>query len=256
MPSQYVTALADALLAEPLAGVVGVYLHGSAVLGGYTPRGSDIDVIAVIAEPADVSVQERMRDRLIAAAKQWPEIALEMSVITAATAAVLGDCPFEVHVAVNGDEVRSALGAGQGGDPDLILYAEVCRRHGLAVYGPPASEVFAPVPEQRLIRAVHDEVRWGREHGHLSYAVLNACRALRFATVGVLCSKLDGGEWMLARRREEPVIRQALADQRAGVGRPMTAEANRFVGQVLDELSRRLEPRVDRDADAVSPGGP
>jgi hypothetical protein len=81
----------------------------------------------------------------------------------------------------------------------------------LAVYGPPASEVFAPVPEQRLIRAVHDEVRWGQEHGHLSYAVLNACRALRFATDGV------------------------------------TAEANRFVGQVLDELSRQLEPREDRD---------
>jgi hypothetical protein len=124
---------------------------------------------------------------------------------------------------------------------DLILYAEVCRRHGLAVYGPPAGQVFAQVPQARLVRAVRDEVRWGQEHGHLSYAVLNACRALRFATDGTLCSKLDGGQWMLARRSEEPLIQQALADQRQGRVRPMTAEANRFVEQVLDELSRYVE---------------
>lgn len=239
------TALADALLAEPGAGLVGVYLHGSAVLGGYTASGSDVDVLAVIAEPTDVHVQGRMRDGLISTARRWPTIGLEMSVITAATAANLGDCPYELHVVVDGDESRAVLGAGQDGDLDLILYAEVCRRHGLAVYGPPAGQVFAPVPSVRLIRAVRDEVRWGQEHGHLSYAVLNACRAVRFATDGMLCSKVDGGEWMLAGRSAEPVIRQALADQRQGRVRPMTAEAGRFVAQVLDELSLRVEHAHD-----------
>ncbi|MEH1129773.1 hypothetical protein [Micromonospora sp. CPCC 206061] len=144
MPRQYVTALAGALLAEPGAGLVGVYLHGSAVLGGYIASRSDVDVLAVIAEPTDVRVQMRMRDRLISTARQWPTIGLEMSVITAATAANLGDCPYELHVVVDGDEVRAVLGAGQDGDLDLILYAEVCRRHGLAVYGPPAGQGKAP----------------------------------------------------------------------------------------------------------------
>jgi hypothetical protein len=240
-----VNALADALLAEPGASLVGVYLHGSAVLGGYIASGSDVDVLAVIAEPTDVRVQARMRNRLISTARRWPTIGLEMSVITSATAANLGDCPYELHVVVDGDEVRAVLGAGQDGDSDLILYAEVCRRHGLAVYGPPAGQVFAPVPPARLIRAVRDEVRWGQQHGHLSYAVLNACRAVRFATDGVLCSKLDGGQWMLARRSEEPVIQQALADQRQGRTRPITAEANRFVAQVLDELSFHVEHARD-----------
>ncbi len=81
--------------------------------------------------------------------------------------------------------------------------------------------------------------------GDLSYAVLNACRAVRFATDGVLCSKLDGGQWMLARRIEEPAIQQALADQRQGRVRPITAEANRFVAQVLDELSLHVEHAPD-----------
>lgn len=240
MPRQYVTALASALLDEPEAGLVGVYLHGSAVLGGYTPRASDVDVLAVTAEPTDAAVQARLRDRLIAAARRWPDTALELSVITAATAAELGDCPFELHVVVNADETRAVLGAGGGGDPDLVLHAEVCRRHGLAVHGPPASEVFAPVPPARLIRAIHEEVQWGLAHGHLSYAVLNACRALRFVDDGVLCSKLDGGEWVLTRHPDESVVRQALVDQRDGVVRPMTVEAQRFVTQAVEELSRQV----------------
>jgi streptomycin 3"-adenylyltransferase len=235
-----VTALADALQTEPKVGLVGVYLHGSAVLGGYNAHGSDVDVLAVTAAPVDLAVQASIANRLISTARRWPETALEISVITAATAADLGDCPFEVHVVVSGDEAKTVLGAGADGDPDLILYAEVCRRHGLAVYGPPASQVFGPVPQPRLIRAVRDEVRWGLEHGHLSYGVLNACRALRFATDGVLCSKLDGGMWMLD-GRDEAVIRQALTDQREGVVQPMTAEAKRFVEQILDELSCQVD---------------
>lgn len=64
-------------------------MHGSAVLGGYLAGGSDVDVVAVIAEPTDVRVQGRMRDRLISTARRWPTIGLEMSVITAATAAAV-----------------------------------------------------------------------------------------------------------------------------------------------------------------------
>jgi predicted nucleotidyltransferase len=235
VPYRFVSALAEALQTVPEAGVVGVYLHGSAVLGGYSARSSDVDVLAVTAAPVDRAVQATIAARLIDTARRWPRTPLEISVITAATAADLRDCPFEVHVVVSGDEVKTVLGTGRDGDPDLILHVEVCRRHGLAVYGPPAGQVFSPVPQARLIGAVRDEVRWGREHGHLSYGVLNACRALRFATDGVLCSKLDGGTWLLA-RRDEAVIRQALTDQRAGVTRPMTPEAKGFVEQILEEL--------------------
>jgi predicted nucleotidyltransferase len=244
VPHRFVTALADALQSEPEVGLVGVYLHGSAVLGGYRAHGSDVDVLAVTAAPVDRAVQAGIANRFISTARRWPESALEISVITAATAADLGDCPFEVHVVVSDDEVKTVLGAGADGDPDLILYAEVCRRHGLTVYGPPASQVFGPVPQPRLIRAVRDEVRWGLEHGHLSYGVLNACRALRFATDGVLCSKLDGGMWMLD-RRDEAVIRQALADQCEGVVRPMTAQAKLFVEHILDEFSWQVERTRD-----------
>ena len=33
------------------AGLVGVYVHGSAVLGGFRPERSDVDVLVVVAKP-------------------------------------------------------------------------------------------------------------------------------------------------------------------------------------------------------------
>ena len=46
------------------------------------------------------------------------------------------------------------------------------------------------------------------------YAVLNACRALLFATDGTLRSKVAGGEWYLAVHPGDEVVRAALDRQR------------------------------------------
>lgn len=227
--------LAAVLEAELGAGLVGVYLHGSAVLGGFHPVASDVDVLAVIAGPVDAAVQARVGARL-AAAGRCPGSGLEMSVITAATAADLGVCPFEVHLST-GVDPKVVPGADHAGDPDLVLHVEVCRRAGYAVHGPPPAEVFGLVPRARLLAAVAGEVRWGAGHGSVAYAVLNACRAERYAVEGVLSSKVAAGQWARARYPQEPVIAEALAQQAGGRHvRPATPEAIRFVTGVADRL--------------------
>jgi Nucleotidyltransferase domain len=168
-------------------GLVGVYVHGSAVLGGFLPERSDVDVLVVVADPVPADSQAPLGEALLAAAYPCPGIGLELSVITAATAADLGDCRFEVHIA-SPDEV--VVGSGHTGDADLILYAEVCRRSGLAAFGPPASSVFGAVLPTRLVTAIVAELEWGVPSAAFEYAVLNACRALRFAADGSLQSKV------------------------------------------------------------------
>lgn len=231
------------LQAELGGGLVGVYLHGSAVLGGFHPVVSDVDVLAVIAGPTDTAVQARVGARL-AVAGTCPGSGLEMSVITAATAADLGVCRFEVHV-TTGVDPKVVPGADHPGDPDLVLYAEVCLRAGYAVHGPPPADVFGPVPRARLLSAVADEARWGTVHGSVAYAVLNACRAERYAVEGVLSSKVAAGEWARARYPEEPVIAEALAQQTGGRHvHPATPEAIRFVARVADRLGSSEVPRA------------
>jgi hypothetical protein len=191
-------------------GLVGVYVHGSAVLGGFRPERSDVDVLVVVAKPVPPEGQAALGVQLLASAYPCPGIGLELSVITAATAADLDDCRFEVHIASPNEVVA---GTGHTGDADLILYAEVCRRSGLAASGPPASSVFGAVPQERLVTAILVELEWGVSSASFEYAVLNACRALRFAADGSLPSKVAGGEWYLAGHPSAEVVRAALARQ-------------------------------------------
>jgi streptomycin 3"-adenylyltransferase len=195
--------------------LTGVYVHGSLALGGFRPDRSDVDVLAVIDAPLSPDRQGKVADALLRAAYPCPGTGLECSVITAATAADLGDCRFEVHVATPDTAV---IGEGRGGDPDLVLYAEVCRRSGITVTGPPADSVFGAVPYDRLRTAIVDEMAWGlsawrQASAPFEYAVLNTCRGLLFARDGSLRSKVAGGEWYLAEHPADPVVAAALSRQ-------------------------------------------
>jgi streptomycin 3"-adenylyltransferase len=207
-------------LAAVIDRLVGLYVHGSVALGGFRPERSDVDVLAVVEAPVPPDRQAALGMEVLAAAYPCPGTGLELSIITAATAADLGDCRFEVHVATPD---RVVVGAGHGGDPDLILYAEVCRRSGLTIVGRPAASVFGAVPHARLVGAIRDELDWAVAATPFEYAVLNACRALLFAADGTLRSKVDGGEWYLAERADDALVVAALARQR-GVARPDVAE--------------------------------
>jgi streptomycin 3"-adenylyltransferase len=215
-------------------GLVGVHVHGSAVLGGFRPERSDVDVLVVVAEPVLPDRQGALGAALLAAAYPCPGIGLELSVITAATAADLGDCRFEVHVGTPDDVV---IGAGHRGDDDLILYAEVCRQSGLAVVGPAPALVFGAVPRPRLVTAMLAELEWGVASAPFLYAVLNACRALGFAADGTLRSKVAGGEWYLAGHPDDEVVLAALARQRGdSANEPLPDDVRAFV----DAARRRI----------------
>lgn len=231
-------------LAAEVDGAIGVYLHGSAVLGGFRPDVSDVDILAVVPSPGTALWQRRLGEALRSAAEPCPGTGLEMSVITAATAVRLGRCRFEVHVAGRAGELTVAVGDGHPGDPDLVLHAEVCRRHGVAVVGPPASEVFGAVPADLVRAAMRRELDWAVAHGTGAYAVLNACRALRFAADGRLCSKVDAGEWFLQHATaghpghpDRTVVADALAQQRYGRPAPPTHAAVAFVRQIAATIT-------------------
>jgi streptomycin 3"-adenylyltransferase len=235
----YVSELA-VVLRNLRSDLVGVYTHGSAALGGFRPQSSDVDVLAVVGEPGSTPAQQAMGD-VIAAVGRCPGVGLEMSVVTSATAALLGDCRYEVHVNSTGHQAVVATGAGQPGDPDLVLHCAVCREHAVAVVGPPAGEVFGPIPHDRILGAMLTELQWALSHASTAYAVLNACRAVRFAEDGRLCSKVEGGEWYLARYPHSPVVRAALDLQRHGKHEPAADAAIAFVSEVSRRLRDLLE---------------
>ncbi|WP_189544470.1 aminoglycoside adenylyltransferase domain-containing protein [Streptomyces gelaticus] len=255
VPSDVVRYVAEvsAALACVRPDLIGVYVHGSAVLGGFRAARSDVDVLAVVAEPGTEVDQHAMGEAVVKTAAQCPGTGLEMSVITAATAAGLDSCPFEVHIRASATERLIIPGINHAGDTDLVLHCAVCRAHALAVYGPPAAEVFGPVPADRVGASMVSELQWALDHANTTYAVLNACRALRFADDGQLCSKLDGGEWYLARHGANAVVAAAIAHQRDGRTGPTTSEAAAFVATALGRLGSPDLHWIPRDRGRLHP---
>jgi hypothetical protein len=217
------------ICAAQIPGLVGVYAHGSAALGGFGPA-SDLDVLVVADGDADWPA---LGAKLLADCRH-PR-ALELSVVDA-SAARHPSPPWPYLLHVNSGESRFGLDSGQG-DPDLIAHYAVTRAAGVAISGPPADSVFGPVSRTRLVDYLRAELRWGADNGDQRYAVLNACRAVAYARRGLLLSKLDGGRWWLQQFGAHSLVELALSAQEEGrdLG-PSSTEARSFIAERLDSL--------------------
>ena len=210
-------------------GLLGVYVHGSAALGGFGPA-SDLDVLVVTDGDAD---WRALGARLLEDCGH-PQ-ALELSVVDVSACAHPSP-PWRYHLHVNSGESRFGVGAGRS-DPDLIAHYAVTRAAGVAITGPPGEAVFGPVARSHLLGYLREELRWSLENADQRYAVLNACRASAYAEEDRLLSKLDGGRWWLQRFGAESLVDEALAAQRQGRDLGASSPAARsFVDQCITRL--------------------
>ena len=116
--------LADAA-ADP---VVGVYVHGSAVLGDWIPGRSDVDLLVVVTDA--------------------PPNGVEASVVAAGAASVpRAPWPVIVHVTTAPPDRKTVFGASDTGDPDLILHYAVTRDAGWSAFGPRPETVVGAIPD-------------------------------------------------------------------------------------------------------------
>ncbi len=233
---------ADAVRAVAGSHVTALYLHGSAVLGGWSPR-SDVDVLAVAGDGAPHAAITATARCLARMGASCPGRGLESSVVSAAAAArAAPPWIFLVHVATGPGEPaggRIASGRDHDGDRDLLMHYAVCRAAGLAALGPPPRDVIGEVARTEILGYLADELCWGLEHAPEPYAVLNACRALIYLSDGQIVSKITGGLAALSTGAgPAEVISRALAQQQghAPVRQP-GMDAVEFVLAVTAELT-------------------
>jgi hypothetical protein len=247
LPERYLAGVASALADVAGPRLVGVYLHGSAVLGGFDARRSDIDVLAVCEAPISAAQRSAAADALSERRLPCPAHGLEFSAVTRHAAAHPTAAPaFEMHLTTAPGDAKVIDGHEHDGDADLVLHFAVCRRAGrLLGPGRPAAEVFAPVPDDLVLAQLAAELRWAARHASGEYAVLNACRAWRFAVDGALVSKLDGGSWALGRvtGRDRELIKIALDRQRCMPAADLDPPTvHRFIRQALSHLRPVRQP--------------
>jgi hypothetical protein len=107
--------------------------------------------------------------------------------------------------------------------------------------------VFEPAPRLQLLDAVGETIVHHWEKGDkTSDAVLNACRALRYADEVVWSSKLSAGVWAIERQYEPRLVAQALAvrhspDQFAVDDLDGFLQRTRFAVQLIADFVRKNE---------------
>jgi hypothetical protein len=242
-PEHYTLKVASAMAAVSGLRLAGVYLHGSAVLGGFDARRSDVDVLVVCEHPMTSAQQTAAAEALSQQRLPCPGRGLELSIVTVGVAHhPVAEPAFELHLTTAPEDTRVIDGHQRGGDPDLVLHFAVCRRAGRLI-GPglPAAEVFGPVADDLVLAQLATELRWGAGHAPGEYAVLNACRAWRFAVDGALVSKVDGGQWALGRLHgpDRELVKMALDKQRSIPAAELDRSAvKQFVRQALSRLTK------------------
>ncbi|MFK4083586.1 aminoglycoside adenylyltransferase domain-containing protein [Kribbella sp. NPDC020789] len=210
--------VADAVRAAGLAGAW-VYVHGSLAMGCFYRAKSDVDLLVVVPEALTPAERERVARGFAGTAAARPVLGdLEVSVLTAAQAATHEHPrPFEVHYSAMWTD---AILEGRvdyertGADPDLAAHLTVVRQRGVAVSGPPPTEVFAPVPYDDFLSAVMADLQDVLEGTTLLespyYGVLNACRVLATQRPGTVLSKEEGAVWA---REHLPAEHQSIIEQ-------------------------------------------
>lgn len=245
----HVVGLVNQVLGESL---VGLYLHGSAVLGSFAPGKSDIDLLAVLGETPDPPRLGQLGEALHPDVIAHPS-PLDLHVVTQETLRShepRWEAWFSSHPAWG--EFRVVLDPTE--DRDLFLAFHICRRQGRALVGPPPEELFPEVPLRHLLQAADANLTFWQALDHFwlpEEAVLTACRAWYLVERGVVAGKREAGEWAKDRWEGSTVIADALARWQGAEVIVSQEEARRLIQAVRDRLQERAETLGEAD-----PSGP
>ena len=196
----YLTGARDRLREVLRERMLGVYVGGSYALGDYLPGRSDLDLAAVVRSPFPTSLEDAIVAVLRHESLPCPARCLELVVYREETASSeTATAEFELNLNTGAGmpvSVWSRSVPDEVGGHWFPIDRSVLSQVGVALLGPPAREVFAPIPRRELLPVLTESVRWHREHESATgNAVLNACRSLRFAEEGRWSSKPAAGRW-------------------------------------------------------------
>ena len=232
--------------------LVGVYLHGSAVMGCFHPAASDLDLILIVEEAISDSAKLAFMNEVIKLNREAPPKGLELSLVRRVYCKpFVYPTPYELHFSPahlewflrNPDEYVEKM---NGTDKDLAAHFANINQYGIVLYGEEIQNVFGSVPRNHFIDSIWYDVSEA-ECDILKnpvYVTLNLCRALVYMREGVILSKKAGGEWGLNNlpRSFHDLIGEALGCYtNARLMKTDMENARKFAIYVLSEIRPYLK---------------
>lgn len=209
------------------ANLRGVYLHGSAAMGCFNPRKSDLDFIAVVENPLTDNERLDFLAMVLAldSSADAPAKGLELSVVLRSVCENFRyPTPFEFHFSRAHkkwaeDAPLDFIEKMRGTDKDLAAHFVIIKNRGKCLFGEPAT-IFGQVPQSAFFDSILCDCLDGADEitENPVYYALNMARALAFKNDGLVLSKKEGAQWAMQNLPKEHalVAENALADYESG----------------------------------------
>ncbi|MCM1559565.1 MAG: DUF4111 domain-containing protein [Butyrivibrio sp.] len=229
--------------------MVGVYLHGSAVMGCFNPESSDIDLLVVVNESMPDAVKRRYMDMVVALNSYAPKKGIEFSIVRKEVCRpFIYPTPFELHF--SNTHLRwyrkdpfGYIAEMKGTDKDLAAHFTILYHRGECLYGEAVKDVFEKVPSEFYFDSILCDIENAEEEiaENPTYIILNLCRVLAYEEGGLILSKQEGGEWGLDNVPEEyhTLISQALDEYQFNRSvEPDRDCARRYAAYMMDRIRK------------------
>ena len=201
--------------------LIGVYLHGSSVMGCFNPMKSDLDILFVV-ESAITDLQKKMfMEVIIALNDNAPAKGIEMSIVRSEYCKnFVYPTPFDLHFSnmhlnwykSNPTEYIEKM---NGKDPDLAAHFVITKNRGIVLYGKPINNVFGDIPSEAYLDSIKRDIAGSQNEviDNSIYIILNLCRVLAYVQDRLVLSKKEGGEWGIKNidGKYQGLIKEALA---------------------------------------------
>jgi predicted nucleotidyltransferase len=244
MPTDQVATVV-ALIREILAdAVLGIYLHGSSVVGGLKPT-SDLDLLVVTGRRTMGAERRALIERLLPISGPGDPSGGSRSVNLEIVAR--GDVrpwrhpsrlDFQFGDWYRPDFARGNFAPWNPSSADLAIMLEMVLQANLPLFGPPASELFGPIPRADVRRAMLDSVPDLLSYldGDERNVVLTFARIWTTLATGVFRSKDGAADWAIPRLPPE---------HRAVLGHARSLYVRGIPGEDWGDLMPRVRPFVD-----------
>lgn len=230
--------------------LTGIYLHGSAVMGCFNSKKSDIDLLVVVNDDISDEIKRQYMDMVVELNREAPEKGIELSIVKEAVCKpFVYPTPFELHFSIahlNWHQSNPAdyVERMKGTDKDLAAHFTVIYHRGKTLYGKEIKSVFSKVSRRDYMDSIWSDIEDAKEEivTNTMYITLNLCRVLAYKREGLILSKQEGGEWAmnaLPFSEYQKIISDALKEYKTGeVMSTDCAIAVEFAEYMLKEIER------------------
>ena len=247
---KYLTRFVEAAKETIGKNLLGVYLHGSAAMGCFNPRSSDLDLLIGVRAGLDDLTKRHFMDKVVELHEDFvresgsSHSGIEMSLL------LQKDCkpfvyptPFDLHFSAmhlkwykdNPDDYIQKM---KGTDEDLAAHITITRARGRCLFGMPIEDFFGAVPAENYFDSILGDVENAESEitENTNSLVLNLARVLAFKQDGLVLSKKEGGCWALENIPPEfhGIVKAALDEYESGApGQYDKAEAKQYARFML-----------------------